>query len=75
MPDWFYTVAWIFMFLWFAVIESAALFDKDPGDTLSEHLRKWLGTRKDSPIWHRIIGWTVFVGFWVWFIPHILLGG
>jgi len=39
------TELWIFWGVFFAVIEGAALLNKEPGDTLSEHVWRWIGKR------------------------------
>lgn len=60
---WF--IAWIVWALAFVVIEAAALLAPDEGDTLSESLR-WLVYAVP------VAGVGLFIGFFVWFIPHIL---
>jgi hypothetical protein len=50
----------------FVVLEVIALLDPADGDTLSESLR-WLVY---SAPWG--LGLVAFLGFFVWFIPHIL---
>jgi hypothetical protein len=72
-----YTVAWILWGLAFVVIEAKAILDGragDPGGTLSEHLRLWLGTSRTSSKQHRWLGAGAFVLFILWFTPHILNG-
>lgn len=39
-----YTIAWLAWLGAFAVIEGKALFNKQPGDTLSEHVWRWFAT-------------------------------
>jgi hypothetical protein len=72
-----YTAAWIVWGLAFVVIETRAILASragDPGGTLSEHLRAWLGTARTSSPAHRAIGGAAFVLFVLWFTPHILNG-
>lgn len=61
-----YTWLWIVWLVQFGAIEGAALIDKHPGDTLSEHV--WdVFTIRDKPtgwIWRRgslllFLGWLV----------------
>jgi hypothetical protein len=67
-----YTWAWIFWLAFFAVIEGVALFDKDRGDTLSEHIWAWFKI-KDKPR-----QWTarraVLAVFMVWLTVHMVAG-
>jgi len=64
-----YTIAWIAWLTAFAVIEGAALADKDEGDTLSEHVRKWFATHTRPG---RLAFAAVWLGFAGWFLVHIL---
>lgn len=69
-----YTIAWILWLLAFGVIEYKAIADKKEGDTLSEHVRKLIGTNVDlrtGAQW----GFRVIVGiFFAWAIPHFFTG-
>lgn len=38
-----YTIAWVGMIVWFAAWEGFAVFNAEPGDTLSEHVWWMLG--------------------------------
>jgi hypothetical protein len=49
----------------FVVAETIAIVNDDPGDTLTESLQ-WLVNNSD-------LGVILFVLFFVWFIPHILI--
>lgn len=68
-----YTLLWISWLVVlggsFAVVEAFALRNDMPGDTLSEHVRKWFSV-------HTKIGRTIFLGVWLffaaWFLLHIL---
>lgn len=67
-----YTIAWLFWFAWFAVVEGFALFHKDPDETLSGHVWKWFKIR-DKPrqwTWRR----AVLAGFLVWLLVHFVAG-
>lgn len=68
-----YTVLWIVWLIVlggsFGVVEFFALRNDMPGDTLSEHVRKWFSVKTK-------IGRTIFLGLWLffcaWFLVHIL---
>ena len=40
-----YTELWLLWGVFFVVIEGATLLNKEAGDTLSEHVWKWIGKR------------------------------
>jgi len=63
LPKRFYTIAWLFLALFSAGLEASALLDKDPGDTLSEHIW-WLFDT------HAII-WWMGLGAVLWAIRHL----
>ena len=74
-----YTAAWIVWIGLFVFLEGLALKDKDPGDTFTEHFRKWLKLR--TPVVEttktRSVMWTmrsivVVVGFWL--TTHMAFG-
>lgn len=59
----------------FAVLEAVAIFRRRKGDTLSEHLRDWLGIREGRRLSVGAIAFAVgLVAFVVWFVPHIVWG-
>lgn len=63
-----WTALWIAWGLAFALIEGVALANDTPGDTLSEHLRKWF--RTDTHLGRS--AWLVASGvFFAWFVVHI----
>lgn len=66
-----YTVAWIMWLAMFGVIEGAALFNKDKGDTLSEHVWAWFKIR-ESRQWN--IRRFALAGFLVWLLVHFVAG-
>ena len=65
-----WTVLWVGWIVAFFVIEGVALRNDMPGDTLSEHIRKWL--RMDTKL-GRSVFLVAFGGFALWFVVHILL--
>jgi flagellar biogenesis protein FliO len=48
------------------------LVRREPGDTLSENTRAWLGTDKTWKTWGALGFVIALVGFVVWFVPHIV---
>jgi len=68
--------AWTWLWLaWgamFVAIEGAALFNKTPGDTLSEHFRKWFHTDNKVGRWSWIVVFGIFAA---WFVTHIAVQG
>ena len=71
MSGW--TVAWLFWLGMFIVIEGLALFDKDRGDTLSEHVWKWFAI-KGKPTGYKMRRF-VLLAFWAWLTIHFFTGG
>lgn len=67
-----YTIAWLVFGVFFVVVETIALIDRRPGDTLSEHLRSWFATR-GKPRWWQARR-AVLVVFLVWFPVHLFSG-
>lgn len=67
-----WTWLWVFWLAFFLAIEGAAIINKAPGDTLSEHIWKWFRIR-DKPrawTWRR----AVLAGFLVWLLVHLVAG-
>lgn len=67
-----WTVAWLLWLAAFLVIEGFAIFNKDRGDTLSEHVWKWFKIN-DKPrqwTWRR----GVLAIFLVWLLVHMVAG-
>jgi hypothetical protein len=56
----------------FAVLETIALIRRQPGDTLSENTRHWLGTDRRWATWGALGFVVALVGFVIWFVPHIV---
>lgn len=63
LPQWAYSVGWGALILGAVALETLALWDKDRGDTLSEHLRAIL-------FFHNII-WWMGLGALLWAGLHI----
>lgn len=75
MSGW--TWAWIAWLGAFAAIEGKALFNKEKGDTLSEHVWRWFSTQKvdnDPTGWVRLRRFTL-LAFMAWLSVHFLTGG
>lgn len=66
-----YTLLWIGWLAAFALIEGFALKNDMPGDTLSEHTRKWFSVKTKLGRTAFLVAWA---GFAVWFCAHILTG-
>lgn len=67
LPRHVYTICYILSGLFFLVPEILALIDKDPGDTLTEHLRPLI--QGSSFLWF------MAGGFLIWLLWHFLLEG
>lgn len=77
MSGW--TIAWLVWLAAFAAIEGPALFNKTPGDTLSEHVWKWFATERKTgapPVsgWVRARRFVLLAGT-AWVLLHFLTGG
>ena len=67
-----FTIAWLLWLAMFLVVEGIALFRKERGDTLSEHVWKWFRIH-DKPrqwTWRR----AVLAIFLVWLLVHMVAG-
>ena len=69
-----YTILWIVWIVAFGVIEYAALKNKKEGDTLSEHVKKLIGTNTPGRNWENWVARVALGGFFVWIIPHFYTG-
>lgn len=56
----------------FAALEFAAVRSGDPGNTLSHHMRRWLGIQPRRP-W-AMVGTGAMVGAAAWLTYHITMG-
>lgn len=70
MSGW--TIAWLLWIASFCAIEGPAIFNRQPGDTLSEHVRAWFATRTKPKGWR--IRRLVLAFFLVWLGLHFFLG-
>lgn len=69
-----YTIAWLLWLAMFGVVEGIAVFNKQAGDTLSEHVWKWFSIRDKGKGW--LARRTVLGGFLVWLLLHMMgVGG
>jgi hypothetical protein len=68
LPDSFYTIGWVIWVGWFVILEGASLIDKDPGDTFTEHLRRW-GNLRGMDRWVKIRRAALALGI-VWLLGH-----
>lgn len=68
----------VFTWLWiawgaaFLVIEGVALVNKQPGDTLSEHVWRWFRIKGKSPSW--TAARFGLLAFLVWLTGHLAFG-
>lgn len=69
-----WTAAWVFWFAFFGLVEGAALLNKTPSDTLSEHVWKWLRVFDARPTKLVIAARVVLALFLVWLCLHLTLG-
>lgn len=71
--NWF-TWAWIFWAGMFLVVEGIAVFNNIPGDTLSEHVWKMIGTKaaeKTNVMWMWRASLILLIA---WLVPHFMTG-
>ena len=68
-----FTWLWLGWIAAFLGIEGRALFNKVPGDTLSEHVWRWFSVRGKGRAWQaRRVG---LLAFMAWLAAHFLTGG
>lgn len=65
-----FTVAWLLWLAMFLVVEGIALFNKEKGDTLSEHIWKWFSVKDKGKGW--LARRFVLAAFLVWLLLHML---
>lgn len=71
-----FTKLWIAWIAAFVVIEGVALYRKQEGDTLSEHVWKWFHTDKmTKPTGTTRLRRFVLLAFMAWLSVHFLTGG
>ena len=69
-----YTAWWLVWVFAFGLIEYAAIKDKNKGDTLSEHVRKLIGTNTDKRSVEQWLFRAGLAGLIAWLIPHFFTG-
>lgn len=68
-----YSVAWLVWVGVFIVLETAALINGTPNDTLSEHVWRWFGLHA-SGVW-AVIRRAILAGALGWLVVHFLSAG
>lgn len=74
-----YTAAWVVWIVLFLCFEGMAILDQDPGDTFTEHFRKWLRLntwsvttrRQQVSLW---ITRVIVILFGTWLTLHMAFG-
>ena len=69
-----YTVAWLFWFVFFLAAEGWALFNKRADDTLSEHVWRWFRVQDPRPTWLVVAARVVLGLFLAWLCLHLTFG-
>ena len=75
-----WAVVWISWLVAFLVAEGVALFNKEEGDTLSEHVWKWFAVGDARHPRPEVTGWVrarrfALLAFMAWLTAHFLTGG
>lgn len=73
-----WTWAWIGWGVYFACVEGVALFNKETGDTLSEHVWAFLGYKERQvgpPTGSQRLRRFLTLAGLVWLVVHLLTGG
>lgn len=75
-----YTIAWIAWIVAFLVIEGTGIVRKDPGATLTEHVRDWFAVRDKQGRTPKLTALVrvrriALLGFMAWLSVHFLTGG
>ena len=68
-----WTIAWLVWLVAFCVIEGLALYNRTPGDTLSEHVWRWLMPCRGARAWR--IRRFALLSFMAWLSLHFLTEG
>lgn len=74
MLDQVFTNWWIAWVALFFLIEGVAVRNKAKGDTLSEHVWKFLGVNGFKVPSYPWLRRGIFAGLFMWLIPHLFLG-
>lgn len=69
-----YKWLWFVWILAFLGIEWAALRNSKPGDTLSEVVRKHIGSNNPQRTWGMWMARILLGGLFAWLIPHFYSG-
>jgi hypothetical protein len=69
-----WTWAWLAWGAWFVVWEATALANRRPGDTLSEHVWRWLRVRDARPTVMTVIGRGALAAGLGWLLGHLVMG-
>lgn len=64
-PQWVYTVGWAVWIVSFVALETWALLDRGPDDTLTENIRPVLQSTS--------FGWFLAAGFFAWLFWHFVV--
>lgn len=65
-----WTFAWLLWGAMFVTVEVAALANKAPGDTLTEHLHRWFAVTDKSPGWR--LRRTALLAGLAWLCGHLV---
>lgn len=68
-----WTGLWLIWIFGFFAIEIPALLNKEEGDTLTDHVRKWFSTTEKSKWW--IVRRIFLLTFLIWLIVHFFTLG
>jgi hypothetical protein len=69
-----FTLAWALWGVFFLIVEGLALWNRRIGDTLSEHIWRWLGIGQTVTQWIRVRRFITLAGL-LWMILHFFTGG
>lgn len=69
VPTW----AWLVALGLLLALEVVALVNRQPGDTLSEHVWRWFSVGDRAPFWR--LRRVVLLAFMAWLTVHFMTGG
>lgn len=69
-----WTVGWLLWLAWFLGLEGFALFNRQDGDTLSEHVWKWFRVQDPRPTGVTVALRGVLAVFLLWLAGHLVMG-